>query len=228
MPRKRVSKASVNYPKYPGLSVDDINKKRRTKIRRDKFMEVGEVRALLDAIRQSHVSTKRRDYMLIYTAFNLGLRAAEVVALNVEESLERIDESVVMVRTAKRRDHKTDTEGLPIRAKVRDKLLKYSEGLEARGGITWLFPSKISGSGHVTVRLAQKIFDRYVRLAKLPVRLSFHSLRHSFGVMVQRKYKDIVVTKALMRHKTASSTHIYVELAADEKAKAIDGLPAVG
>lgn len=53
----------------------------------------------------------------------------------------------------------------------------------------------------------------------LKVPVSMHMIRHWFGVNVQKRFKDIAVTKAMLGHASLTSTQIYVE-ATDEQQRA--------
>lgn len=51
--------------------------------------------------------------------------------------------------------------------------------------------------------------DYFQRRLKVPV--SMHQLRHWFGTTVQREFKDIRVTQALLGHRQLTSTQIYTQ-----------------
>lgn len=55
-----------------------------------------------------------------------------------------------------------------------------------------------------------------------------HRFRHWFGTMIQRQYKDILVTQQLLGHASPSTTAGYVLVAAEQTRAAVDLLPTFG
>jgi len=72
----------------------------------------------------------------------------------------------------------------------------------------------------VSVRSAL-YFQRKLGLPKV----SMHRLRHWLGVTVQREYKDIKVTQAVLGHKALSSTEIYTMASEQQQRAARSTLP---
>ncbi len=54
-----------------------------------------------------------------------------------------------------------------------------------------------------------------------PDNLTLHSLRHSFGTYLQSSYKDLNITKDLMRHKTVAMTLRYAHASDGAKRAAV-------
>jgi site-specific recombinase XerD len=52
-----------------------------------------------------------------------------------------------------------------------------------------------------------------------------HRFRHWFGTMIQRLYKDILVTQRLLGHASPATTAGYVLVAAEQTRAAVDLLP---
>jgi integrase len=63
---------------------------------------------------------------------------------------------------------------------------------------------------------------------ELGLEVSMHQLRHWLGVNVQRRYRDIRVTQAVLGHASLSSTQIYTEADAEQQAAARATLPRPG
>jgi integrase/recombinase XerC len=59
----------------------------------------------------------------------------------------------------------------------------------------------------------------------LGVPVSMHMIRHWFGVNVQKRYRDIAVTKAMLGHASLTSTQIYVDATAEQQRAARATLP---
>jgi hypothetical protein len=63
--------------------------------------------------------------------------------------------------------------------------------------------------------------------AKLPVRVSFHSLRHTFVTLLAGGGAPQAVTQALVAHASPAMTAVYTHVGADATLAAVRALPAV-
>ena len=68
--------------------------------------------------------------------------------------------------------------------------------------------------------LARREFDK---LGLTDVKL--HELRHRYGTLIQRLYRDLLVTKRALRHKRLETTLVYCEVADESLGDAINSLP---
>lgn len=67
---------------------------------------------------------------------------------------------------------------------------------------------------------------RWFRTHGLP-RFGLHMLRHWYGTTIQRELGDIRVTQECLRHASISSTQVYTQVTAGQRAKAVAALPRV-
>ena len=77
---------------------------------------------------------------------------------------------------------------------------------------------------HANVDAALKRIAKKVGIEK---NISFHTSRHTFGMMVQAATSDIETTKKLMGHKSLKSTVVYADVLTEEKVKAVGNTKAV-
>lgn len=63
---------------------------------------------------------------------------------------------------------------------------------------------------------------KWAEAAGIEKHISFHSSRHTFGILVQAVTGNIETTKKLMGHKSLKSTAIYADVLTNEKVKAVD------
>ena len=71
---------------------------------------------------------------------------------------------------------------------------------------------------HANVDAALKRIAKKVGIEK---NISFHTSRHTFGMMVQAATGDIETTKKLMGHRSLKSTVVYADVLTEEKVKAV-------
>lgn len=64
----------------------------------------------------------------------------------------------------------------------------------------------------LTVRSIERLVDRYVRKAKLPVAATPHTLRHSFATDLLMNGADLRSVQEMLGHKNVSTTQIYTHV----------------
>lgn len=184
------------------------------KLTRDKYLVDDEFKRLLyQAKNRPHINAKR-DLAMLTTGGGCGLRDLELIGLRVGD-LDRIDEKVVRVKTAKRRKVQYDDVHVP--PSVVAALKQYLRSLPPERKNPWdrLFP--------LTTRQAGRVFKRYAKLAGLSPRYSIHALRHYRGVAAYAATKDVNFVRESLRHVSLASTMIYVHTVDQaEKASGID------
>lgn len=138
-----------------------------------------------------------------------GLRAGEIAGLDREHITER---QLVVVRGkgGKPRAHDTDP---TVWATVKDL---------PPGPIAWRSDNKKRASAHYVSAEARYHFH------KVGIPVSLHRLRHWLGTTVQREYKDIRVTQAILGHASLTSTQIYVQSTDEQQRAARSTLPRFG
>lgn len=191
---------------------------------RDRYLDPGEFRSLLEA-----ASEDPRAYTLLALAGNLGLRVGEAVRLRLEDVQEtRIAIPTLkkdgLTKREKRAGHTSRGrirrnqlprryESLPLPEEISDLL---QEWIRTSRPETWVFPGR---AGHLSERTAERLFERYRGAAGLNGAYSFHALRHTRGMAVQRRERDILAVKTALRHSNLRSSAFYVSMDEEEKRK---------
>ena len=176
-----------------------------------KFLERRAVDRLLS---MPEISTQAgmRDKAILEVLFSTGLRVSELVKLNRDSiNLERrefgvigkggrarvvfLSASAVSWVSRYLSERKDDFAPLFIRYAGR----KVTEGKEEE-------------SLRLTARSVQRIVEKYVRKARLPVKITPHGLRHSFATDLLSSGADLRAIQEMLGHKNISTTQIYTHV----------------
>jgi len=177
---------------------------------RDKFLTPDECAKLCSAPKQNKL-LGIRDYAILKVFLNCGLRKTELINLKVSDFQEQngthwlivhskggdIEEQDIMNqntinaiwRYLKRAGH-ADKQDEPLFQPIGHKLETQSKKLNRRS--------------------IDFMIKKYTQNAKIYKNVHAHTLRHTFGTELQTIVGDIKVTQKAMRHKSLSSTLIYL------------------
>jgi site-specific recombinase XerD len=141
--------------------------------------------------------------LLLMLVYSSGLRVSEVVALKKEHI--DIERKVIYIRNGKgRKDRNT---------MLADKAASFITEYCAFYGIeTWLFPGQRQ-KRPLTIRSAQNIFDKALRRAQIPKKISIHSMRHTFATHLLESGTDIRYIQDLLGHASLRTTERYTHVA---------------
>jgi integrase len=180
---------------------------RPQKREREKYLSKDQLRAILEAaVRHTYPQAGA----LIYAGATMGLRLGEAIWLH-RGCFERLADNIVEVRTLKQR-------GQPVHpVAIGDKPKGFFRKLLASmpAGQHFLFPGRAQGS-HISVTHAERVFKDCARAAGLTAAYTFHSLRHYRGVQLWRATKDIEHVRRQLRHKSSTSTSVYIHMDEEE------------
>lgn len=174
-----------------------------------------EVTKLLDAPRKDTILGVR-DRALLTLLYGTGIRASESASLHEQD----VDLKERTIRVTGKGGHQRV---IPLNDRVVAALTAYRV---SRGSIPPDAPFFRSRTRRGLSRGA--IFERvrkYARLARLPKRISPHTLRHTFATHLVRADVNIVVLRDLLGHRQLTSTQLYLHLSAHDLRSAIDKHP---
>nr|WP_162305455.1 tyrosine-type recombinase/integrase [Brevibacillus laterosporus] len=159
-----------------------------------------------------------RDYCAILLAYDSGLRSCEINALEINDV--DFDNHVILLPGAKNKNRKT--RAVPISASM-VKLLKQlvAETREFFGsGIRLVFVNN-NGCPMSDSRLRSRMHD-YGKRSGLneTIRVSPHTLRHSFSTNFLLNGGDIVTLSKILGHADVSTTKRYLNLSLDDITRA--------
>lgn len=159
-------------------------------ITKDKFLTEKEVKSMFDMLKNSKtIPFKTR--VLIEMAYYTGARASELLDLRLSDMIP--DSKSVFIYGLKGGLSRELPIPQTVWVKAHQLASNDPDGFVFGYGYEWL----------------KKEWAKY-RPAKAKV---FHSLRHTFGVRLYQKTRDIHLVKTAMGHKSILSTQIYVNFA---------------
>lgn len=174
----------------------------------DNFLTDTEVNRLLRAILERRHANAPRDYALFALLANTGARPCEILALRGRDLLP--DFGVVRIQTAKRKGRHIRDQ--PVYPALLDRL-----ELLARGREEFIFRGQ---RGRVlSVRAAEKLWDRYTGLARIQGR-TLRSLRKTYGTRILEETGNPAAVRDLLGHSSLRSVDPYITLRDKRRAAA--------
>lgn len=179
-----------------------------------KFLDHDQLEMLLA---QPDVSKERglRDKALMEMLFSTGLRVSELCKLNCEQiSLERQEFGVIGKGGRARVVFLSDRSSLwlgkylTVRTDGYKPLFIRYRGNQATEDVV------VAGgeSMRLSPRSVQRVMDKYVRKARLPVKATPHVMRHSFATDLLINGADLRSVQELLGHKNVATTQIYTHV----------------
>ena len=156
-----------------------------------------------DVLRMLEVTQSPKSKAMLSVAYGAGLRAMEVVTLEVAS----IDSQRMLIRVEQGKGRRDRS------AILSPQLLELLRDWYriARPGI-YLFPGRDKVSP-MTPRQFNRIVHEAARLAGLPAWVSPHTLRHSFATHLLEQNIDVRVIQVLLGHASLNSTARYTHVA---------------
>lgn len=182
----------------------------KTESRSLKFLERDQVNRLVASVDTSK-EDGFRDRAILELLFSTGLRVSELVKLNHDKiNLERREFGVIgkggrgrIVFISERAAEFVDIYLKNRKDVFKPLFIRYSGAvIEDEGG------EKM----RLTARSIERIVKKYVRIARLPVDATVHTLRHSFATDLLTNGADIRSVQEMLGHKNIATTQIYTHV----------------
>jgi len=182
----------------------------KTESRSLKFLDKDQVDRLVTSIDTSK-EEGLRDRAMLELLFSTGLRVSELVRLNHNQvNLDRKEFGVIGKGGRARLVFVSDraTDWIKRYLKIRQDrfsplFIRYS------GSVT---EENNGEKMRLTARSVERIVKKYVRLARLPVDATVHTLRHSFATDLLTNGADLRSVQEMLGHKNISTTQIYTHV----------------
>ena len=182
----------------------------KTESRSLKFLDRDQLDRLLG---QPDISTERglRDKALLEMLFSTGLRVSELCRLNREQvNLARGEFGVIGKGGRARVVFLSDRATIWLEKYLTKRadsfaplFIRYAGNQE---------PTINGEKMRLTPRSVERVVDKYVRKARLPVKASPHVLRHSFATDLLMNGADLRSVQELLGHKNVATTQIYTHV----------------
>lgn len=165
-----------------------------------------------DLLDQSpNISNEARDRALLELMYSAGLRASEVVGINLAD-IDWLERSIRV--KGKGNKDRIALFGETAKSALMD-YLAYQE--HSQGG-----PLFLGRAGkRLTTRTVQNIVKRWARAAGLPPDVSPHTLRHSFATHLLDNGADLKTVQQLLGHESLATTQVYTHVSIERLKAAV-------
>ncbi|HSW87999.1 MAG TPA: site-specific tyrosine recombinase/integron integrase [Candidatus Saccharimonadales bacterium] len=175
-----------------------------------KFLEKEQLQRLVQAVDISK-EEGLRDRAMLELLFSTGLRVSELVKLNHKQiNLERREFGVIGKGGKARIVFISDDAANSIERYMAERSDDFAP-------LFIRYSGRINGDNNgekmrLTARSVERCVKKYVRLARLPVDATVHTLRHSFATDLLTNGADIRAVQEMLGHKNIATTQIYTHV----------------
>lgn len=184
-----------------------------------KFLTEEEIRKLIVATKAYDDCRHRRTAVMLELMYACGLRVSELISL--PENCINYDKRQIIVKGKGSKERI-----IPVAASALDAVSEYMGYrdffLKAGRKSVWLFPSKVSSSGHITRDAFYKNIQEAAKKAGLPQeKVSPHVLRHSFATHLLNHDVDLRSVQKMLGHEDIGTTEIYTHIISEALIKKV-------
>ena len=176
-----------------------------------KFLNLEQVNRLLN---MPEISTPQglRDKAILEILFSTGLRVSELTRLNRDSiNLDRREFGVIGKGGRARVVFVSDGAAKWIERYLADRSDDY-EPLFIRYSGKKADMEAAGNKYRLTARSVQRIVEKYVKKARLPIKITPHGLRHTFATDLLSGGADLRAIQEMLGHKNISTTQIYTHV----------------
>lgn len=189
--------------------------------RQMKFLQIEQMERLLAQPKLSS-KTGLRDKAILEVLFSTGLRVSELVGLN-RDQLDTIRREFGVIGKGRR------PRVVFLSQRAADWLDRWLRSREDNWRPVFIRLAKSKPDPladgeemRLTSRSVQRIVDHYCRVAKLPIKLSPHGIRHSFATDLLSNGAGLRDVQEMLGHKNIATTQIYTHVTQPQLKKMYD------
>ncbi|MCX6793928.1 MAG: tyrosine-type recombinase/integrase [Candidatus Gottesmanbacteria bacterium] len=177
-----------------------------------KFLEREQVERLLQMPEISSPDGMR-DKAILETLFSTGLRVSELTNLNRDQiNFERREFGVIGKGRRARVVFLSDSAVLWLQRYLANRTDESIALFIRYAGKKPDVDDKNGESFRLTPRSVQRLVEKYVKKARLPIKITPHGLRHSFATDLLTGGADLRAIQEMLGHKNVSTTQIYTHI----------------
>lgn len=182
----------------------------KTESRSLKFLEKEQIERLINSVDISK-EEGLRNRAILELLFSTGLRVSELVKLNRESiNLDRREFGVIGKGGRARIVFISEKAAVGLSKYLNERKDKFKPlFIRYSGRVT---PENNGEKMRLTARSIERIVKKYVRLARLPVDATVHTLRHSFATDLLTNGADLRSVQEMLGHKNIATTQIYTHI----------------
>lgn len=221
----------AKYLKSQGVLASDPTDLLEAPFRRrnlPKALNTGQAGALLDQEDQGR--TPKRDRALLEFLYSAGLRAAELVSIDLGRlDLDQMSVEVIGKGDKERRSYFGKTCAVALRDYIASERVLAPEekmGTVRRGQAIPLFTN--SKGKRLTTRTVQNVVKRWALSVGLDPSISPHTLRHSFATHLLDGGADLKTVQQLLGHTSLETTQIYTHVSIQKLKEVVDKAHPMG
>lgn len=169
-----------------------------------KFLSSEQVERLLSSVGIVALS-ELRDKAVLETLFSTGLRVSELVKLNRSEIDFERGEFGVIGKGGRQRV-------VFLSKRAKEWIKRYLDKRLDDFPALFIHFCGQRNDMRLSCRSVQRIVKKYARIAKLPVQITPHGLRHSFATDLLTGGADIRAVQEMLGHKNIATTQIYTHV----------------
>ena len=175
-----------------------------------KFLTEEEIRQLIEAAKAHPDFRHKRTAVMLELMYACGLRVSELVSL--PENCINYDKKQIMLKGKGSKERIVPVAVAALNA-VSEYMTYRDYFLKAGRKSVWLFPSKISSSGHITRdAFFKNIKDAAIEAGLPRERVTPHVLRHSFATHLLNHDVDLRSVQKMLGHEDIGTTEIYTHI----------------
>lgn len=177
-----------------------------------KFLERSDVDRLLNMPSLSE-EEGLRDKAILELLFSTGLRVSELCNLNRDQiNFERREFGVIGKGRRARVVFLSETAVVWVTRYIANRRDESKALFIRYNGPTPDADDKDGQSLRLSARSVQRLVEKYVKKAKLPIKITPHGLRHSYATDLLHNGADLRAIQEMLGHKNVSTTQIYTHI----------------